>query len=59
MEQITKYFQISDIISLSIIVIIGLFELFYRHNWIDGYLALGIALGLFFYHIYKKNNDKA
>ncbi len=49
-----KNFTISEILSLVFIAAIGFFELFYRHNLIDGWLVLGMAFGLLVYHFCKK-----
>lgn len=49
-----KKFTNSDILALLFIVGIGLFELFYRKNLTDGYLALGMALSLFIYQLLQK-----
>jgi hypothetical protein len=38
---------------------IGLFELYYRHNLTDGYLALGMALILFIYQTFQKPDHSA
>jgi hypothetical protein len=46
-----KNFKSSDIVSLLFIAGIGCFELFYRKNFTDGYLALGMVLILLTYQI--------
>jgi len=51
-----KKFTSSDILALLFIAAIGFFELFYRKNFIDGYLALGMALALFIYQIFQKSD---
>jgi hypothetical protein len=47
-------FTIAEKIPLLFITGIGLFELFYRHNFTDGFLALGIALGLLIYDFFER-----
>lgn len=42
----------SNVLALLFIFTIGLFELLYRNNITDGYLALGMALFLFIYQIF-------
>lgn len=51
-----KKFTSSDAIALLFIIAIGCFELFYRKNLTDGYLAIGMALLLFFYQIFQKTD---
>lgn len=51
-----RSFTGSDILALLFITGIGCFELFYRKNLTDGYLALGMALSLFIYQIFQKQS---
>ncbi len=53
-----KKFTTSDVLALLFITGIGFFELFYRKNLTDGYLALGMALSLFIYEIFQKPSSK-
>lgn len=51
-----RNFTITDTLALLFITGIGFFELFYRRNFTDGFLALGMALLLFIYQIFRKYN---
>lgn len=52
-----KRFDLLHFLSLSFIIGIGLFELFYRHNFLDGYLALGMSLFcLFIFFLLRINS---
>lgn len=53
-----RNFTSSDILALLFITGIGFFELFYRKNLTDGFLALGMSLSLFVYQIFQKANKR-